>query len=454
LIATACSEDSTAPAAGPKLSPSIDALAQKEIAASLAGRTSRGAEDEILRLEAAMPGLGGLYRTPEGETVVFAAPASDFGPARARLASRAAGVHFSEKIKSTLATGEGLEIRPSKYPFSVLIAYEQLLVPSLKGLEGVLSVDADESRNRVRVSIASSEIAAVVAKAAATAGVPAAAVITEITPRIVTASGLRGTWRPDGGGVQIVDPQGDRCTLGFNVTTPDGVLRFITASHCNSGAIGAGNTGAAMYQPTIGPQYLLGNVSINPPFNYSDPLCRGWACTRADAMLVTYNTPSNGPKRVAFTDFGGFNNGQGSITVTGWWPTVSSPATIPALGDRIDKMGRTTGWTIGTLGATCEYPLVDSANTQGINPYVVLCAGRVDNARWGTGDSGAPVFVAPPSGQLTPLWREGIVFAGSGANIVFDPNDGTFYCNAGCRYFYSQWSQIEAHFGMAINASP
>lgn len=453
LIATACSEDSTAPSATPQLSPSIAALAQKEIAASVAGRNGRGAEDEILRLEATIPGLGGLFLTPEGKVVVYAPAASDFGPIRAALARRAASVRFDENIRSSLATGRGLEIRPGAYPFSALVAWEQTLAPNLKGIKGVLSLDADESKNRVRVSIAAQAVAAAVATAAATAGIPSEAVITEVIPGIVRASGLRGTWRPTGGGVQIVDALGERCTLGFNVTTPDGVVRLITASHCNPGTHGAGDTGASIYQPTTGAQYLLGSVSINPAWNYSDPNCRGYACTRADAMLVTYNTASNGQKRVAFTDFGGFNNGQGSITVTGWWPTVSSPGSVPALGSRIDKMGRTTGWTIGTLGATCEYPLVDSANTLGLTQYVVLCAGRVDNARWGTGDSGAPVFVAPPSGQLTPLWREGILFAGYGTTIVWDPNDGTAYCTAGCRYYYSEWFQIEAHFGMAINAS-
>ncbi len=158
-------------------------------------------------------------------------------------------------------------------------------------------------------------------------------------------------------------------------------------------------------------------------------------------MYVQYYNPSNGAKRLPFTDYTGFSNGLGSITVTGWWNTIVSP-TYAMMGESVDKMGRTTGWTRGTIGGTCAPVAVTDASS-GVT-YVVTCADNVNNAAVGQGDSGSPVFVPPPSGQLSPLVPLGVLFAGGPLNAYFQV-DGTYYCNSGCTYYYSPWDKIQTH---------
>jgi hypothetical protein len=404
-------------------------------------------EDEILRMEAALPGLGGLFVDGRGDVVVFVPGNQNATSARAILAAQAGRLNLSDRVLAALRTGEKLEVRHGDYSFSTLVAWTEALAPRLGNIKGIIAIDADEALNRVRVTMSNENLSEQVLRAASAAGVPGAAITTSVGLTPVPLASLRGTWRPTGGGVQIINAGGGRCTLGFNVSSGTGTVGFLTASHCDPSSTGSGSVGANIYQPIVGSAYVLGQVNANPAFNYSDPSCMGYTlCTRADVMFVRYNTPSNGPTRVAITDFAGFNNSGGSITVTGWWNNVASPAAAPVVGEQIHKMGWLTGWTAGTLAATCESPLVG-------NSYVVVCAGKVVTARAGMGDSGSPVFIPPAPGRVNdPLWRQGILFAGSG-NFVWDTNDSTYICNANCSYWYSQWWQIEAHFGTAMNAS-
>jgi hypothetical protein len=163
-------------------------------------------------------------------------------------------------------------------------------------------------------------------------------------------------------------------------------------------------------------------------------------------MFVAYNDASNGSKRVPYTDYTGFNNSGGSITVTGWWNNLLPPATTPGIGERVDKMGNFTGWTAGTLGSTCDSQIFDSN-------HVVVCAGRVDGARVGHGDSGSPVFLAPPDGQVNdPLWREGVLFGAAGY-FTYDVGYQSTYCYSTCSFWYSEWWLMESRLGttLAVN---
>ena len=67
-ILTACDQGTppTAPtdASPPAAHALMSDFAEAELAAASAGRTERGAEDEILRLEAQIPGVGGVFLDP------------------------------------------------------------------------------------------------------------------------------------------------------------------------------------------------------------------------------------------------------------------------------------------------------------------------------------------------------------------------------------------------------
>jgi hypothetical protein len=88
----------------------------------------------------------------------------------------------------------------------------------------------------------------------------------------------------------------------------------------------------------------------------------------------------------------------------------------------VHKVGRTTGWTRGSVGATCV-----NVNVSGSN-ITQLCQTLV-SARVGGGDSGSPVFRRQGSGSNVTL--VGILWGGSGTSL----------------YVYSPLSNIEAELG-------
>ena len=445
VLLSACADDATGPDSRPPLQVPHSVSAQRQIDAAVHGRVERGTEDEILRLEAAIPGFGGVFLDEQGEVVVYAPASVASNDLRGKLASLAARTRLGDKVRAGFRAGGQVKIRKADYAFSSLIAWKEALTKGLVRIPGVLATNADESINRIRVTIATADAGAAVLRAAAAAQVPTDAIATTVGLQPTAVVSLRQWYRPTGGGIQIVNNLGGRCTLGYNVTltNPTGPTGFLTASHCASGPIGSGS-GGTIYQPQVQhwPSPILGTITSNPQFNYSDPACMGYMCTRADVMYVANHQTAAGAKRVAKTAFVGLNNNGGSISVTGWWSPIYSPADWAPIGEGISKVGRTSGWTKGTLAASCESPLVN-------NLYVVVCAGRVDNARWGFGDSGAPVFTrTDPNPDWGTTWRQGILFAGSGY-LSPDPVEGD-YCYSTCSFWYSQWYWIEQHFGTQV----
>jgi hypothetical protein len=184
---------------------------------------------------------------------------------------------------------------------------------------------------------------------------------------------------------------------------------------------------------------MIGSSALNPAFNRTDPACLNvFFCTLADVMFVAATDPGQTwAKRVAKpTTIVGLNN-PGPTTFAGWWTSLPS-APFVYVGLEIDKVGRTTGGTRGSLNRTCFDVTVDLT-------YRVLCSEEVTNASVGKGDSGSPVLF--PEGPTQAL-AIGVLFAGGPMNRD-DPRDGVSFCQTPsgepCRYVYSPWFQIETH---------
>jgi hypothetical protein len=79
------------------------------------------------------------------------------------------------------------------------------------------------------------------------------------------------------------------------------------------------------------------------------------------------------------------------------------------VGQTVNKVGRTTGWTQGRVSNTCV-----NTGVQGSN-IVQLCQTFVA-AGVGSGDSGSPVFSGTSSVTLV-----GILWGGSGNQFVYSP---------------------------------
>jgi hypothetical protein len=272
-------------------------------------------------------------------------------------------------------------------------------------------------------------------------------------------SNVRGTFRPTANGIQIKSDWASNnnwlCTLGWNVTDSTGVRFALSAAHCVNYATGTnGGTSAGYWQPCCNFDLGIGVVNINPAWSSSLPGCgtSGLLCTEADVMAIRYHASVSSPKRIAaVAGPPGVNDGGGSISLTGYWTIAGSPQ-ILAVGPNtppVQKLGRTTGWTQGTLTTTCEARrfyrsqggvLVDSVGA--------LCVDGVLGARAGTGDSGAPVFISgPTSASKFPI---GINVGMGGNTLMFVENSYTI-CTAGCRMYYVAFAKINEWLGRTLS---
>lgn len=408
---------------------------QMEISAATEGRTERGIEDDILRMEGFVPGLGGAYL--DNDTLVVYGPA---GASRAQvlagLARAAVTLTVDPGTRDQMVKGERIKIREGRYAFSQLVAWAERSGAALGSVTGVSGLDADEQLNAVSISIVREEYREAVLKAETSIGIPADAIAISVRAIERPATSLTLEFRPTGDGVQIMNANQEVCTIGFNVLTNGDGPGFYTASHCALGTPGAGALGF-IYQPTL-TGGSVAEIKDNPVWNSTSSLCLGHSlCAKVDAMYVKY-TAATAANKVAITDYLGVSNQGGSTNQVDWWTNVYLGSTDTYfVGGDVDKVGRTTGWTRGKLSQSCVTTIVTPLSTP---QYAVLCADKVTNARAGEGDSGAPVFIAmrstPNTDQLKPL---GILF--SQTTDAGPP--GQQYCTANCVYSFNRWNRVQ-----------
>jgi hypothetical protein len=433
--------------------------ANREVVAAVAGRTERGAEDDLLRLEAELPELGGGYFDDHGRFVVLLTDVSRGSVAKTLARRHLSGWRMGDATRNTFAIqgDAGIVIQPAQYRFSTLVAWHSKVRAALP-IPGasVSSLDADERSNRLRVGLIDVASTPVLVAKLASIGIPVDGIEVVEQGYGTAASDLRDYKRPTGAGIQIsrnVNGLDYVCSLGWNVTDGLGRVGFLTAGHCLiTTDMATGGMGAVFGQPA--PNDPLGSVVLNSPWNYSGPGCGGQPyCTEADAIFVQYNSSSNSQRRLAKTEYYGVNYAKGSITfASGFsWYNNLFYAYVGYVGASVDKMARTTGWTRGTVAASCVDRVVSDVVT-----YATPCTTVVSGARVGQGDSGGPVFNSTSTtfDHVEPL---GIMFGLYPKPDASWPTDGNLrFCNAsipGCSYFYASFAQIQAHLGTTFSVS-
>jgi hypothetical protein len=222
---------------------------------------------------------------------------------------------------------------------------------------------------------------------------------------VTPAATLRSRVRPVVGGLQINFP-GFACTLGFNALR-NTQRSFITNSHCTN--VQGGTEKTPYWQPsrTVAPGQIATEVA--DPFHFIGGVCpSGRKCRRSDAARAAYASGTSSTLgSIARTT--GANNG--SLTISGRFTITAED--LPTVGQTVHKVGRTTGWTRGSVTQTC----VD-VNVSGSN-VTQLCQSLV-SARVGSGDSGSPVFRRQGTGSNVTLL--GLLWGSSGSSLyVFSP---------------------------------
>jgi hypothetical protein len=384
LLAAACSDHTEPPAPDTRPEPSEQAALQ-------------AAPGDPIGLGRKVAGFGGFYLDAQEKPVVYLR-----GPAQRADAERALAPFLTAQ---GLAVSE-LRVLAARFDWDQLETWSTLVSAQVLALPGGVFVDADESTNRVLVGVERGASARV-RSALARLGLPTDAVTIQETEPIRLLATLRGRVRPVMGGLQInfPDVNGFICSLGFNALR-SGQRSFITASHCTNRQGGVENT--AYYQPvqsSTSPR-IATEVS-DPAYPQSKPGCPpGRRCRFSDAARASYTSGTTySLGKIAKTS--GANNG--SLTITGSFSITAEGAA--SVGQSVDKIGRTTGWTRGKVSGTCV-----NANINGTD-ITQLCQTVVSAGAAG-GDSGAPVFRVISGSNVRLV---GILWGGGEGLYVYSP---------------------------------
>ena len=298
-----------------------------------------------------------------------------------------------------------------------LEAQHQRLLPLFQ-LAGVVFTDADQTRGRLVVGVLDRGVEGLVRASLAVLGVASGSVDVVETEAIVPVATLRDKVRPVVGGLQIRF-SGYLCSLGFSATR-DGVLGYVTASHCSDkqGSV----DGTQYYQPLnqVADEFIGTEIADPAFFRNANGCPRGRKCRYTDANF------SDGDDSVLFTlgtiaKTTGPNNG--SLEIDGGFAIIAEVA--GTVGETVNKVGRTTGWTQGPITRTCVNTGVSGTN------IVLLCQDFVEDSVQivAAGDSGSPVFRIDAGDRVTLL---GGLWGGNSSGTLF---------------VYSQIARIEQELG-------
>jgi len=351
--------------------------------------------DELARQ---VPGFGGFYLDGTGTPTVHLTRGSDRGNAERALAGYLA------------ARGLGpaaLQVQEGRYGWQQLERWQEAAtIAAFEAAATAVFVDNDETVNRIVIGVEDLNGMGQVRAAIARSGLPDEAVIIQRAEPIALVATLQNVvTRPVQAGVQINFP-GFVCSVGFNATS-GGQNSMITASHCTNTQGGVEDT--PYWQPlqSSQPTQIAREVD-DPVYLKNGPGCpKGRSCRRSDAARALYiNGISGAVGTIAKTTALGSLEVNGTFTITSDDANNSTP-----VGATVNKVGRTTGWTAGTMTNKCV-----NTGVQG-SRIVQLCQNFVTAGVAG-GDSGSDVFLITGGTSVRLL---GVLWGGGGGQFVFSP---------------------------------
>jgi hypothetical protein len=312
-----------------------------------------------------------------------------------------------QDLPTTLAAPDDALAARSAHAPQDLEAWFARSSPEVLALPQTVFADHDESANRLVFGVENAGAVRGVQNVLTRMGIPAEAYEVRVTDPIhFMSEHLRNTaFRPVVAGVQLHWSQ-YVCTLGFNVSHSGG-YSFITNSHCTDNQGSTGNTQYNQPSRTIAPDPIA--FEAHDPAYFRGGACpRGRVCRYSDAARAAYVDGVAGRAEIAKTD--GLNTH--SLNVVGRFSITSQDNSSTSFSGTMNKVGRTTGWTSGSVSNTCA-----TVNVSGSN-ITLLCQTLVTSSQQivAGGDSGSPVFTIS-SGDNVQL--RGILWGGSGSGDLF-----------------------------------
>jgi hypothetical protein len=364
------------------------------------GAGVRTVDDQLAGVARRWPAFGGIFVDEERDVLYVYSWDQSAGAAAA--AEEAVTALFGNDRPAGR-----IQVLPAQYRFHELKEWHDRLTPDVLTVPGVVMTDIDERSNRLTVGVESLEVKGAVEDRLFQLVVPAEAVNIVETPPVVQEVSLRDRHRPIVGGLQVSFRRGAStliCTLGFSAIRA-GVAGYVTNSHCT--ATQGGVEGTVHHQPTIALFGFnrIGVETVDPVYWIGAPCPAGRRCRRSDAAFARRDSVVTARQgRIALTP----------LNSTAW-NGVSTFRIVreanPLVGQRVYKVGRTTGRTTGLVLQTCAN--FNVANTN----ITQLCQSRAAYNSAG-GDSGSPVFRIVNAPALRDVALGGIHWGSGG---VFSP---------------------------------
>jgi hypothetical protein len=323
-----------------------------------------------------------------------------------RVAAVAAVLSLAACQDAPAPLGPQAEPRMSQAAGQELSAWFASASPEVMALPQTVFASVDERAGVLVFGVEHAGVARGIEQVMARRGVPRSAYQVRVTEPIHFMSAtLTSEHRPVVGGVQIHWGQ-YVCTLGFSVDHAGG-RSFITNSHCTDRQGTTGNTQYNQPSRTASPD-PIGFEADDPAYTRGGGCSPGKLCRYSDAARALYVADIASLARIAKTT--GVNSG--SLTVSGHFGITSQDHTTTRFSGEFHKVGRTTGWTSGSVTNTCATVNVSGSNIQ------LRCQTLVQRAGTrivGAGDSGSPVFTHS-GGNATLV---GILWGGSSSGDLF-----------------------------------
>jgi len=348
-------------------------------------------EDKLVALAKEIPGFAGYYVDDQRNIIAYVTDTT-----RSAQAARTALLrHLSTDnlgLPAKLRTGR-IVIRKGEYSFQELSDWRDLATEQVLGtITGVVYDDLDEARNRVTIGVLKTNaegIESAVTVRLTALGVPGKALNFELTDPVVPLAALPGgsLFHSNGGfftSATYLNSGTDTLAAGFEVDNISlsvacsiGMVldrnstRYVSvASHCTSTPFGADPTDQ-WYQGSS----FIGNEA--------------WDTTASPrhSDLALIGVPSTVPSiRGAIARSTPRDSGMSAsraIDTSSPFVYLFAASTTPVTGLEVDKEGRTTGRTHGTITNTCTDQTVDG--------HTVLC--EIKTSVWsGQGDSGSSLW--------------------------------------------------------------
>jgi hypothetical protein len=278
-------------------------------------------------------------------------------------------------------------------------------------LPATVYADYDETRGKLVFGVENEHAMQGVQRSLAARGISSDDYVIEQAEPIRMMATLTDMFRPTQAGTQI-HFGGYLCTMGFNVDHAGG-RSFITNSHCTNTQ--GGTEGTQYYQPLSSiNSTVIATEAADPQYQAGIVGCSsGKVCRKSDASRALYNGSVESSRGVIAKTTGVNNR---SLTVAGQFSITEQDNTNTTFSGTINKVGRTTGWTAGTVSGTCVTVNVSQSNIQQLCQTLVTKKGTTIV---GSGDSGSPVFQILSGDNVRLV---GILWGGGGnSQFVFSP---------------------------------